>query len=175
MEQINSNKKHSNRRKYFSLLAVVLFIAFSGAYAYWSMELEDMISTDDAYVTGNADPISAQVSGSVTVVNHKDTNYVRQGDILVSLDKTDATIALNKAKNNLANIVRQTNKLYLQDKQYSALMNPLMILVKIIKLRWIHILSYDQMVSRKINNQTTRCANSIFYTTLFTNSAPNYT
>ncbi|MEX9509095.1 PilI type IV pilus biogenesis protein, partial [Escherichia coli] len=26
------------------------------------------------------------------------------------------------------------------------LMNPLMILVKIIKLRWIHILSYDQMV-----------------------------
>lgn len=59
-------------------------------------------------------------SGSVTVVNHKDTNYVRQGDILVSLDKTDATIALNKAKNNLANIVRQTNKLYLQDKQYSA-------------------------------------------------------
>ncbi|MEX9942087.1 cupin domain-containing protein, partial [Providencia rettgeri] len=26
-----------------------------------------------------------------------------------------------------------------------ALMNPLMILVKIIKLRWIHILSYDQM------------------------------
>ncbi|WP_410315792.1 sodium:solute symporter family transporter, partial [Klebsiella pneumoniae] len=44
---------------------------------------------------------------------------------------------------------------------YLALMNPLMILVKIIKLRWIHILSYDQMVSRKINNQTTRCANSI--------------
>ncbi|MDM4400979.1 phage holin family protein, partial [Klebsiella oxytoca] len=44
---------------------------------------------------------------------------------------------------------------------YTALMNPLMILVKIIKLRWIHILSYDQMVSRKINNQTTRCANSI--------------
>ncbi|WP_252492014.1 porin, partial [Escherichia coli] len=45
------------------------------------------------------------------------------------------------------------------DQSY-ALMNPLMILVKIIKLRWIHILSYDQMVSRKINNQTTRCANS---------------
>ncbi|EFH8903857.1 hypothetical protein GSY43_24450 [Escherichia coli] len=63
-------------------------------------------------------------------------------------------------------------RLIVQDK---ALMNPLMILVKIIKLRWIHILSYDQMVSRKINNQTTRCANSIFYTTLFTNSAPNYT
>ncbi|MGR9864612.1 gamma-glutamylcyclotransferase, partial [Escherichia coli] len=48
------------------------------------------------------------------------------------------------------------------DDGCTVLMNPLMILVKIIKLRWIHILSYDQMVSRKINNQTTRCANSIF-------------
>ncbi|MGJ7222470.1 hypothetical protein, partial [Morganella morganii] len=50
----------------------------------------------------------------------------------------------------------------IDDESRLALMNPLMILVKIIKLRWIHILSYDQMVSRKINNQTTRCANSIF-------------
>ncbi|WP_220233110.1 hypothetical protein, partial [Klebsiella pneumoniae] len=48
-----------------------------------------------------------------------------------------------------------------QDCLRFTLMNPLMILVKIIKLRWIHILSYDQMVSRKINNQTTRCANSM--------------
>ncbi|WP_238706458.1 hypothetical protein, partial [Salmonella enterica] len=53
------------------------------------------------------------------------------------------------------------NTTLMPDGDY-ALMNPLMILVKIIKLRWIHILSYDQMVSRKINNQTTRCANSIF-------------
>ncbi|MDG0089888.1 hypothetical protein L0D12_16820, partial [Salmonella enterica subsp. enterica] len=50
----------------------------------------------------------------------------------------------------------------LESRGHQVLMNPLMILVKIIKLRWIHILSYDQMVSRKINNQTTRCANSIF-------------
>lgn len=70
---------------------------------------------------------------------------------------------------------RQQKESFAALTQHKALMNPLMILVKIIKLRWIHILSYDQMVSRKINNQTTRCANSIFYTTLFTNSAPNYT
>ncbi|MCP3514980.1 hypothetical protein NLM67_20755, partial [Escherichia coli] len=38
--------------------------------------------------------------------------------------------------------------IYFADKlprRYTMLMNPLMILVKIIKLRWIHILSYDQM------------------------------
>ncbi|EBS9721145.1 lipopolysaccharide core heptose(II)-phosphate phosphatase [Salmonella enterica] len=75
----------------------------------------------------------------------------------------------NDLYKTLESIARESHK------RNIVLMNPLMILVKIIKLRWIHILSYDQMVSRKINNQTTRCANSIFYTTLFTNSAPNYT
>ncbi len=75
----------------------------------------------------------------------------------------------------LSNDLAESVDLSAFTKGREALMNPLMILVKIIKLRWIHILSYDQMVSRKINNQTTRCANSIFYTTLFTNSAPNYT
>ncbi|WP_350940325.1 hypothetical protein MRO13_05405 [Vibrio metschnikovii] len=56
-----------------------------------------------------------------------------------------------------------------------ALRNPLMILRKIINLSWIHILSCDQMISPKNNNQTTRCANSISYTILFTNSALNST
>ncbi|WP_220233111.1 hypothetical protein, partial [Klebsiella pneumoniae] len=56
---------------------------------------------------------------------------------------------------------RQEKLLGILREKRKVLMNPLMILVKIIKLRWIHILSYDQMVSRKINNQTTRCANSI--------------
>ncbi|MGM3607859.1 hypothetical protein NA571_23470, partial [Salmonella sp. NW438] len=33
---------------------------------------------------------------------------------------------------------------YWRQTARAVLMNPLMILVKIIKLRWIHILSYDQ-------------------------------
>ncbi|MEH4577263.1 hypothetical protein POY27_27750, partial [Klebsiella pneumoniae] len=35
-------------------------------------------------------------------------------------------------------------KFFADKKGCCVLMNPLMILVKIIKLRWIHILSYDQ-------------------------------
>ncbi len=92
-------------------------------------------------------------------------------NITVTAGATEALYAAITA------LVRNGDEVICFDPSYDsyALMNPLMILVKIIKLRWIHILSYDQMVSRKINNQTTRCANSIFYTTLFTNSAPNYT
>ncbi|MED5722977.1 hypothetical protein VZ118_18350, partial [Enterobacter hormaechei] len=39
----------------------------------------------------------------------------------------------------------------------SGLINPLMFFIKIITLRQIDILSYVQMVSSKINNQTTKC------------------
>ncbi|WP_266143567.1 LysR family transcriptional regulator, partial [Escherichia coli] len=42
--------------------------------------------------------------------------------------------------------VRRGKRLLGMTEPGKALMNPLMILVKIIKLRWIHILSYDQMV-----------------------------
>ncbi|WP_284991494.1 DNA methyltransferase, partial [Escherichia coli] len=45
-------------------------------------------------------------------------------------------------------VLKPAGSLYLFCGHRLALMNPLMILVKIIKLRWIHILSYDQMVSR---------------------------
>ncbi|MDF7002567.1 hypothetical protein NMT73_21885, partial [Escherichia coli] len=75
----------------------------------------------------------------------------------LSLLLKDAGISLTDHQKN--QLIAYVNMLHKWNK---ALMNPLMILVKIIKLRWIHILSYDQMVSRKINNQTTRCANSIF-------------
>ncbi|MCK2274300.1 hypothetical protein MZD45_09830, partial [Escherichia coli] len=47
--------------------------------------------------------------------------------------RTFAQLALDKSEL----VIRQADLV---------LMNPLMILVKIIKLRWIHILSYDQMV-----------------------------
>ncbi|MBT1857042.1 50S ribosome-binding GTPase, partial [Enterobacter hormaechei subsp. xiangfangensis] len=55
------------------------------------------------------------------------------------------------AVSDVAACTRETQEMRIQFGKRSVLMNPLMILVKIIKLRWIHILSYDQMVSRKIN------------------------
>ena len=94
--------------------------------------------------------------------------------VLNNTKKADTNITIKNESGKLIPLSKQITSHRLCG-ECEALMNPLMILVKIIKLRWIHILSYDQMVSRKINNQTTRCANSIFYTTLFTNSAPNYT
>ncbi|WP_200525947.1 biotin/lipoyl-binding protein, partial [Klebsiella pneumoniae] len=77
-------------------------------------------STDDAYVKGNQITISSLVAGSVISVNYTDTDLVRQGDVLVTLDDTDARINFNKAANNLANTVRKIKQMYIADDQYNA-------------------------------------------------------
>ncbi|MDH8318857.1 multidrug export protein EmrA, partial [Klebsiella pneumoniae] len=43
-----------------------------------------------------------------------------QGDVLDTLDDTDARINFNKAANNLANTVRKIKQMYIADDQYNA-------------------------------------------------------
>ncbi len=69
---------------------------------------------------GNQIAISSLVAGSVISVNYTDTDLVRQGDVLVTLDDTDARINFNKAANNLANTVRKIKQMYIADDQYNA-------------------------------------------------------
>ncbi|MCL7143463.1 DUF4942 domain-containing protein, partial [Escherichia coli] len=83
----------------------------------------------------------------------------QQADRLADLERMLYLFSGKPIPDNRENIIIRLDD-HIRSVQGKALMNPLMILVKIIKLRWIHILSYDQMVSRKINNQTTICANS---------------
>ncbi|MDW6146048.1 antibiotic biosynthesis monooxygenase, partial [Escherichia coli] len=78
--------------------------------------------------------------------------HVTLVEINVHEDKVDEFIEVFR-QNHLGSVQEEGNLRFdvLQDPEvnsrfyiYEALMNPLMILVKIIKLRWIHILSYDQ-------------------------------
>ncbi|WP_239670234.1 biotin/lipoyl-binding protein, partial [Klebsiella pneumoniae] len=95
-------------------------IVAGSSTAWWYFDLRDVQSTDDAYVKGNQIAISSLVAGSVISVNYTDTDLVRQGDVLVTLDDTDARINFNKAANNLANTVRKIKQMYIADDQYNA-------------------------------------------------------
>ncbi len=87
---------------------------------YWFLVLRHFQETDDAYVAGNQVQVMAQVSGSVNKVWFEDTDFVKKGDVLVSLDKTDAEQAFEKAQTALATSVRQTHQLMINGKQYQA-------------------------------------------------------
>ncbi|MEZ2696683.1 multidrug efflux MFS transporter periplasmic adaptor subunit EmrA, partial [Hafnia alvei] len=111
----------TRHRKTWLTILTVIFVVIGIAYlAYWFLVLRHHQETDDAYVTGNQVQISAQVSGSVTKVYFDGTDLVKAGDILVTLDRTDAEQAYEKAKTALANSVRQTHQLIINSKQYQA-------------------------------------------------------
>ncbi|CPR14551.1 multidrug efflux MFS transporter periplasmic adaptor subunit EmrA [Brenneria goodwinii] len=118
-QQTLKNKKKT--RKVAMLLLTGIFIIIAIAYLfYWLLVLRHFESTDDAYVAGNQIQIMAQVSGSVTDVNFDSTDLVKKGDVLVSIDPTDAEQAFERAKTALANSVRQTHQLIITGKQYQA-------------------------------------------------------
>jgi membrane fusion protein (multidrug efflux system) len=114
-----ANKK--KKRKTALIFLAVLFILIGVAYlVYWFMVLRHYQETDDAYVAGNQAQIMAQVAGSVNKVWFDNTDYVKKGDVLVSLDKTDAEQAFEKAQTALATTVRQTHQLIINGRQYQA-------------------------------------------------------
>lgn len=117
--QAPKNKKKT--RKVAMLLLTGIFIIIAIAYLfYWLLVLRHFQSTDDAYVAGNQVQIMAQVSGSVTDVNFDSTDFVKKGDVLVTIDPTDAEQAFERSKTALANSVRQTHQLIINGKQYQA-------------------------------------------------------
>lgn len=109
------------QRKFWLLLLTFIFVIIGVAYlVYWFLVLRHHQETDDAYVAGNQVQIMAQVSGSVNSVTFDNTDFVRKGDVLLTLDPTDAEQAFERAKTALANSVRQTRQLVINGKQYQA-------------------------------------------------------
>ncbi|KPA06963.1 multidrug efflux MFS transporter periplasmic adaptor subunit EmrA [Pantoea agglomerans] len=113
----NKNKKRKSVLIVLALIFVLIGIAWG---VYWFLVLRHFQETDDAYVAGNQVQVMAQVSGSVNKVWFEDTDFVKKGDVLVSLDKTDAEQAFEKAQTALATSVRQTHQLMINGKQYQA-------------------------------------------------------
>jgi len=77
-------------------------------------------STDNAYVQGNIIQITPQTGGTVQAILADETDVVTAGQALVVLDPADAQIALATARANLAQAVRQTRTLYVNNGSYQA-------------------------------------------------------
>ncbi len=87
-------QKHPAAKPVVFLLALVA-VVLVGWFWWESRQWED---TDDAQIDGHIYPISARVSGYVIKVNFDDGQVVRKGDVLVAIDPTDYTVALERAR-----------------------------------------------------------------------------
>lgn len=116
LNELSKDKKIFTRKKLIlSVLIIFLLCAFGFSF-YWFLELRDLQTTDDAYVSGNKVLISSQVASSVVSINYTNTDLVKKGDVLIQLDSTDATLAYNKAKSNLSETVRKVRQLYINSR-----------------------------------------------------------
>lgn len=107
-EEIQLNK----RPTYYIATAVAVFIFILAAYWFFFYQFDRY--TDDAYVEGNQVVITPLRQGFITSIHTDDTFFVKQGQLLIELDETDAKIAFNQAKEKLATTVREICQIYHQ-------------------------------------------------------------
>ncbi|CAE6755462.1 HlyD family secretion protein [Paraburkholderia haematera] len=109
------------KRKLLLALLGLAVVAAGAAYgAYYMTYARYHQSTDDAYVSGNLVQLTPQVTGTVVAVNADDTQIVRQGDPVVTLDGADAKVGLLNAEATLGQTVRQVSGLYVNNNFYAA-------------------------------------------------------
>ena len=81
------------------------------AYAVWVLGFAQYReSTDDAYVQANLVYVNAQVGGTVTSLGADDNQPVKAGQTLITLDHSDAAVALADAGAQLGLAVRQVRE-----------------------------------------------------------------
>lgn len=121
-ETVNENLQPpvKKRKRYIIIYCTITFILLIAFLLYWMLVLQFYEYTDDAYVEGNMVLVTSLRPGFITQIHTDDTFLVRKGQLLIELDTTDAEIALNKAKEDLANVVREVSKNFHQVFVYQA-------------------------------------------------------
>jgi len=103
-----------NKRRSFLLRLLLAVIVIAGiAWTLWYfLDGRWYEGTDDAYVGGNVVQLTPQIPGTVVTIGADDGDLVKQGDVLVKLDRSNADVALAEARANLAATVRKVRGLY---------------------------------------------------------------
>ena len=90
-----------------TLLFIIIALGVTLAYfLFWQHEEE----TEDAYVAGHLVQITPQITGTVRKVMFDDTELVKKGDVLITLDDSDFQLTYDRAQNELIQAIRQNKQ-----------------------------------------------------------------
>jgi membrane fusion protein (multidrug efflux system) len=111
--EAESTERHvvSAKRRLVTTIGAAL-IAVTAIGLVFCMGGADEVFTDDAYVHGNQIQLAARVAGTVVAIHADNTDRVERGQVLIELDDTDATLALEAAEANLAATAREVRQLF---------------------------------------------------------------
>jgi membrane fusion protein (multidrug efflux system) len=115
LPQEQAPEKGGNRKRLFAGLALGVLVLGGGYKAYDVLVASRHAETDNAYVGADVAQVTPLLDATVTQVLVSDSQTVKQGDILVKLDDTDARIALEGAEAQLALTERRVKGLSATD------------------------------------------------------------
>jgi membrane fusion protein, multidrug efflux system len=109
------------RKKGFIALTSAIVLAAAGYAGYWYVVGSHFVSTDNAYTAAEIAEVTPAVGGIIAKVDVIDTQYVEQGDVLVTIDDTDAQLALQQAQADFELAIRRVKSYLANDEGLDAL------------------------------------------------------
>ncbi|MGR4864006.1 HlyD family efflux transporter periplasmic adaptor subunit [Caulobacter sp. LARHSG274] len=113
-------KTNGKRKALFAGLGAVVLLGAAAFGGYYVLVGSHHVETDNAYVGAYVAQVTPLIGGPVRSVAVNDTQVVRQGQVLVVLDDTDARIALASAQADLATARRKVRGYLATDQSLSA-------------------------------------------------------
>ncbi len=77
------------RKKRMIIPLLILIVAAAVGGYYWYMNMQDFVSTDDAYVDANSVSVSTKILGRIDYLGTDEGDTVKAGQVLVRLDDSD--------------------------------------------------------------------------------------
>ncbi len=97
-----ANPGNAKRKTLLTYLGAGVAVAAVAYAAYYGLVASHYVSTDNAYVGTDTAQVNALVAGPVATISVVETQSVKAGDILMTIDDADAKIAVEQAKAALA-------------------------------------------------------------------------
>lgn len=104
----------------FAIFAATAVLVGAGWGTLHMIEAAKYVESDNAYVAAAASTITLLTSGTIEKVYVRETQTVKAGDPLVTLESKDALLALRQAEAALDQTRRQVSTLYAQDSGLEA-------------------------------------------------------
>ena len=117
---LNLAKENKSKKLLKSFFGIIGIIG-AGITTYWIMYSSNFVSTDNAYSAVEIAQVTPSIGGTISEVLVTDTQMIKKGDILVTIDQTDTRLALDLAEANLSSAIRKVKGFVANNDSLNAL------------------------------------------------------